>query len=360
MSDRLDDDALLLILDELATPSSDYAVYCASKKALRNVCLASSRLRRLAQPRLFRQVWVVKQLQADALKSSSVVASLGQGTVWFTVGKRGWPGSLPDAVEMAHVLPNVEKLLLSGPSTPGSLNRIASFTKLRHLSLIYSELGGRSMVCTMPLLEELDLHGGFISYVGAPEWLQPRHFPALRILSVVVNEEEAALVGRFELSEILCPAMLAQLDVIHTVQEHVGLQSDLARGIAPPILFSNPLDNDYDNDNDAVLPRHSIFTFPTWAKASTVAGRLRRIVVLVSDSLSSPNAVEPRILVLPRRVLTVAAQDQYVSDAVRRLEAACGDVLRIIWSGDEGTDLLSGGVSREFVRYARELKAARD
>lgn len=128
MSDRLDDDAFLLILDELATPSIDYWDYCDSKKTLSNVCLASHRLRRLAQARLFRQIWVVEQSQADALKSSAVASSLGQGTVWFTVGKRGWPGSLPGALDMAHILPNVEKLLLSGPSTARSLARIASFT----------------------------------------------------------------------------------------------------------------------------------------------------------------------------------------------------------------------------------------
>lgn len=69
MSDRLDDDAFLLILDELATPVSDYDVYCTAKEALRNVCLASHRLRRLAQPLLWRRIWVVKQSQAKKVKS---------------------------------------------------------------------------------------------------------------------------------------------------------------------------------------------------------------------------------------------------------------------------------------------------
>jgi len=128
MSDRLDDDALLLILDELATPSSDYDVYCAAKKALRNICIASRRLRRLAQPLLWRQIWVVEQSQADKVKSSPIVSSLGQGTRWLSVAKLESGGMLPQALKMAHVLPSVEKLLLSGPWRPGSLARIESFS----------------------------------------------------------------------------------------------------------------------------------------------------------------------------------------------------------------------------------------
>ncbi|GAA5847741.1 hypothetical protein JCM9279_005014 [Rhodotorula babjevae] len=358
MSDRLDDDALLLILQELAAPSPIYWTYLTRKRALSNLCLASHRLRRLAQPLLWRQVWVVKQSQADALRSSSAASSLGQCTKWYTVGKRECGNSLPDAVEMADLMPNVEKLLLWGLETPGNLARIASFTNLRHLSLVDSELGGFSMLVMAPLLEELDLHGGFISYPGAAEWLKPRYLPALRILSVVVNDEEADLVGRFELSQILGPAMLAQLDVIHTVQEHVELRSDLARGTAPAVLISDP-EPEEDEDDDASLPRHSIFPISTWAKVPVVAIRLRRITAQVEDSLSSPVAGGPRVVVLPRWVLSLSTRNQDVGDAVQRLEEAYGDAVRIIWSGDEGLSLAFGGVSREFVQYAREVKAAR-
>ncbi|GAA5847702.1 hypothetical protein JCM9279_004990 [Rhodotorula babjevae] len=352
MSDRLDDDALLLILDELATPSSNYDVYCITKTALRNVCLASHRLRRLAHPRLFRQIWVVEQSQADKLKSSPAVSSLGQGTRWYTVGKLAYEDSLPEAVDMAHVLLDVEKLWMTGPWTPGNLARIESFSKLRHLSLFDAELGGSSMVCTAPFLEELTINQSFLSGDGAAEWIQPLHLPALRILSVV-GVGESSMLRRFELIKVLGPALLAQLDVLQTVRSNLEIQSKMALGTAPPVLFLvQPLDNE-------ILPQHSLFMMLDGEEVPSVASTVRYVARRLESAMSSSaGAHGPRVVVLPRRVLSLVERDRDVGDAVRRLEQVCGRDVHIIWSGMKSEDLLAGGISREFVQHVRELKAA--
>ncbi|KPV72180.1 uncharacterized protein RHOBADRAFT_47022 [Rhodotorula graminis WP1] len=350
MSDRLDDDALLLILDELATPSPEYAVYCASKKALRNVCLASHRLRRLAQPRLFRQIWVVKQSQAVVLQSSGVVESLGHGTRWYTVGKREYDGSLPDAVKTARVLPSVKKLLLSGPWTSRNPAHIESFTRLRHLSLVHSELGSH-MVFKAPLLEQLDVHYCFVYIPAAAKWLQPVYLPALRILSVV-KVGEGVMLRRFKLSSVLGPAMLAQLDVLQTDERSLDSQSPLALGTAPPVLFFDP------TFHTPTIPRHSVH--PMLAQVDVVAYTIH-LADEIASTVSSSAALGPRVVILPHKGLALSSSPpayQHLHDAVRRLEQACGRDVRIIWSAEQGMDLLCGGVSRVFVRYARELKAA--
>ncbi|GAA5893349.1 hypothetical protein JCM8208_004416 [Rhodotorula glutinis] len=356
MSDRLDDDVLLLILDELATPSSDYYVYCIGKKALYNVCLASSRLRRLAQPRLFRQIWVVERPRADGLLPPHVVTSLGRIATWHIVGKPENEDSLPKAVDMTRVLPNVEEFRLSRPHPTSrlvieNLVRIEGFTKLRHLSLVHAPLSPSNMICTMPLLQELDLYWSCAFLPDTAVWLKPVYLPALRILSVV-DYREWITPSPPELSEVLGPDMLTQLDVLQTDHHTVDSRSALAVGTAPPVLFFDP-----PCDKPALL-RHSIHPLEGDINAVMKWNAVRPLADALERSVSSSAAVGPRVVVFPRRILSLAAQHPKLDMAVRGLEQTCARDVRIIWSGDEGMDLFSGGISPEFVRYARELKAA--
>ena len=203
-----------------------------------------------------------------------------------------------------------------------------------------AQLVGRDMICTMPLLEELDIHEGFILLSGAVEWLQPVHLPALRILSVVGVREDTSATP-LQLNEVLGPAILAQLDVLQTNQDSLEPTSALALGTAPVVLFFEP------PSYKSTLPRYSLLLL---TKATATIAVMTELIQLPGSA-----GLEPRIVVLPRWVLSLAAQHQMITNSVRRVERVCGRAVRIIWSDDEGTDLVIGGVSREFVEYAREL-----
>lgn len=214
-----------------------------------------------------------------------------------------------------------------------------------------AQLVGRDMICTMPLLEELDIHEGFILLSGAVEWLQPVRLPALRILSVVGVREDTSATP-LQLNEVLGPAILAQLDVLQTNQDSLEPTSALALGTAPVVLFFEP------PSYKSTLPRYSLLLLTKATATIAVMTELVQLAGRLQEALPRSAGLEPRIVVLPRWVLSLATQHQMIANSVRRVERVCGRAVRIIWSDDEGTDLVIGGVSREFVEYARELKAA--
>jgi len=74
MSDRLNDDVLLLVLDRLADPHRDISTVSPKRQALLQVCLASRRLCRLAQPILWRHF---------VLRSLDQVAALEEGRISY-------------------------------------------------------------------------------------------------------------------------------------------------------------------------------------------------------------------------------------------------------------------------------------
>ncbi|GAA5893301.1 hypothetical protein JCM8208_004402 [Rhodotorula glutinis] len=350
MSDRLDDDVLLLILDHLAMPSTDCDVYLASKKVLYNVCLGSSRLRRLAQPLLWRHIWVSDAGPVAALEHVPVESSIGRHTVSFKLGSTKYGGPPQRyAVEVIRFGPG--RILRILRREPVHIDIVGSFSNLRKLSLNDVDLDNSSLTVQLPHLDQLHIYDArAFTATGALDWLRPCGLPALRILSITaVTQAHTSLI---QLDKVLDADLLAQLDVLQTDVAMVHPDSTIALGTAPPVLFFDP------PDHKPTIPRHSVHPMQ---KATDVAG-VSDIVFDVADqvesTMASCAALGPRVVVFPRRVLKLSAQHKDVGDAVRRLEQACGRAVRILWSDEDDMDFTSGGVSREFVRYARELKAA--
>ena len=114
MSARLIDDVLVMILDELALPAHTPCKYHTRQETLRNVCLASRRLRRLAQPRLWRQVVVRSREQYELLvsaasgafgKSSRVLTIVASAAIKVGEAVAGLSSLLPKVVEIRIVSP---------------------------------------------------------------------------------------------------------------------------------------------------------------------------------------------------------------------------------------------------------------
>jgi len=141
MAANLLDDVLVLILEELGRPAHTPEAYRDRQDALRNVCLASRRLLRLARPYLWRQVAVRSRNQLTLLKSpEAAAAALGVRTRLYTVvGSGSGPFNLDEGVGAASLLPEVVELrLTSAPLVTFMLASLEQFTRASTFSLLSS------------------------------------------------------------------------------------------------------------------------------------------------------------------------------------------------------------------------------
>ncbi|GAA5850362.1 hypothetical protein JCM9279_006541 [Rhodotorula babjevae] len=300
MADRVPDEILLAIFDELASsrprgsgtsPSENKEV----QRALVMACLTSRRLRKIAQPVLWRRVVLSSGKQLEGILSTGAAASLGQYTRYYAVES--------DAYDLSVA--------------PGRLSLSSIATTAEDVRT----------------------------------WICPEHMPALRVLHVEVI---LAVGARWALlDELVAPAILAQLDVVRTHWEelhrvpYLVSSVELANSVAPPILVHRQWSAPFS------LPRHTLFSLSASHEAEAMVKDLDEIAHGTSIGVS----VSPSVLVLPKSLLTRTAASPDVVAELQGLEAQLATKgARIIWYEDDYPHDL---VPPEFLRYARELKAAR-
>ncbi|GAA5850296.1 hypothetical protein JCM9279_006519 [Rhodotorula babjevae] len=107
------DDVLLAILDELAQHDYTYQGYKLRQQTLRSVCLASRRLRALAQPLLWRRVAISKSSQIVPLHAQRALGMNTTSCMLFDNGHLGVDWAVA-VLATGAVLPNLQDLELSG------------------------------------------------------------------------------------------------------------------------------------------------------------------------------------------------------------------------------------------------------
>lgn len=135
MSDRFPDEVLLLILDQLTAarmddlPSQQLLHRMGRYKDLLPVCLASRRMRRLAQPLLWQHVANVRPGHLEQIRRSSVASTLGvRMTIYTAMACPSFP--LEEAVDVAGLLPNIRAMHLHSLITDGPwLTSLQSHTR---------------------------------------------------------------------------------------------------------------------------------------------------------------------------------------------------------------------------------------
>lgn len=137
MSDRLDDDVLELVLDELSPLTSTGLAYRDVKRTILCLCRTSRRFRLLAQPFLWRQVQVTGPKQLEQLRACSAATGLGRHTVAYEV-ESPYSHSVNGALAVADVLPNIVKLRVSAAQAPVDVALFAQY----HGASTPSEPGG--------------------------------------------------------------------------------------------------------------------------------------------------------------------------------------------------------------------------
>jgi len=221
---------------------------------------------------------------------------------------------------------------------------------LRRLSLVNVDLGASSPV-SLPQLEQLRLERTIIPSALLTEWLDSAHLPSLKAVRLVAVYS-ALHAGAPSLH--LSPAFLAQVDFVQTPGMSLEAMRDFAHSVNPPFLFASSL--------ASLLPRHLILAphqFEGVARATTT---LRKVGAQVAKAPKlEDEAQHPRVILLPRALEALAAEDCRVEAALGPFVATCAErKARVIWHS-EGENAASERdlVSREFWRYARELKAER-
>lgn len=109
---QLPDEVLLTILDELAPdPSYRQDDDSARRRALCRACLASRRMRRLAQPFLWRRVEVADDEDLEHVRARPGIDVFGRFTKAFEV-RRLKDVSLNDTADVADTFPNLDSMEL--------------------------------------------------------------------------------------------------------------------------------------------------------------------------------------------------------------------------------------------------------
>ncbi|GAA5847717.1 hypothetical protein JCM9279_004998 [Rhodotorula babjevae] len=333
MLDRIPDEVVSAILDQLASPAHDEGLGIDDKAALRHVCLSSSRLRRLAQPLLWRQVFVVHDQQHRKMRSAATTTGLGRHTETYTVGFL--MAHTPAALAVSRVLPNVEDVQLTLERSMPAFRFLEDFTKLRRLDLSGLVLTADPDV-VLPHLDKLSITHSRVDVDSVTEWLQPSNLPALRCLhwSAVVD------VGRTflpQLDTLLHPLLLEQLDYIFTLENALAPDSELGSGTAPPVLHVGGY-------RGAFFPRHALFHSIHFEKPTAAHEKLREITAqLLTATSPDHRGPRPSVVVLPTQVRRVAAQDAHVARALVELERRCSaSRVRVMWfvEGDDGGSFL--------------------
>ncbi|KPV72221.1 uncharacterized protein RHOBADRAFT_47064 [Rhodotorula graminis WP1] len=304
MSDRLNDDVLKLVFDELAPIAFAGSTYRQIKRVLLCLCRTSRRYCAIAQPLLWRHVRVWSPKQLEQLRASSTASGLGRCTVAYDVESQ-YSHSLSDALDVSDLLPNIVALRVLAARGSVDAALLVKHQALENVELRGVHLDGPSAPPSRTLKHIL-IADSMVSTPFLRRWFTPSLLPTLRTVHVERATDLSTSLP-VQLDDILARPLLDQLDCVYTSSEHVDPQSVLGGSVEPPVLFVR-------HDPSAPFPRHS----------------------------------NPRIL-----------PTCGVVEALIRADAT-GQV-RLIWSserqpGSKGPLTLQ---FHEFWQYARELKAAR-
>ncbi|GAA5931319.1 hypothetical protein JCM3775_004992 [Rhodotorula graminis] len=345
MSDRLNDDVLVMILDELAAPAHTLGKYRARQATLRNVCLSSRRLCSLAQPRLWRQVTIRSRGQLQ-LVAAAAPCTLGRHTMYLTiVTSRTLSGGVSDAVAcLSSVLPEVVEIRIGSlPHLDFAL--LSQYRKLRRLHVDRTKLL-KGPCATFPALEELCLHLVFTTSAWVQQQLRAAHLPRLRELHFIPHS------GTIRLDKVVSPAFLGQLDVLQTDILSLPVHCELAQDARSPVVVLHP-----ESGPSQPLPFHTLCDrslFPYLEATKDILSFLAQGLRLTPPAPSS--TTPPRLLIIQvaRRSIDMRPS---VERRLRIVEALCVQKgVRLLWDDEE---LYGERFSPAFSRYARELRAAR-
>ncbi|BGP39299.1 hypothetical protein JCM10449v2_003237 [Rhodotorula kratochvilovae] len=357
MLDRLPDELVLLVVEELAPAPLVLKGYHEAQNTLKALCLTARRYRRLAQPVLWRNL-----VFTDLRRSAKLVQLQGVDTmrdhvrnllVYFS---RPREDGLAPSIELDRVyailplLPNLAGLRLDGSNLFWrrdclELAKLRTGHHLRLLSLVELDCVGAA---TLPQLEQLHLYSITIEPADLARWLDSAYLPQLVAL-YLGDLHEPRIGPRYSHSPH--SHFLAQLDVVHTVDVKTVRAADKATPPSPPValLSSHPW---------ADFPRHVMIVWGAGDDPDPVPYCLHRWADQLDEAAAPFRPREPSSLWLPHAIRTVAAGFPAAQSALEELGEACARAGRRLmwWEGELGEGEL---VSHEFWRYAREIKAAK-
>ncbi|GAA5890578.1 hypothetical protein JCM8208_004921 [Rhodotorula glutinis] len=336
MSDKLDDDVLLAILEHIAEPAFSQRGYRTRQSTLLSACLASRHLHRLAEPLLLRQVRFRSVEQLEQLREHVTATSSGDRTEVYVVRWQERVSHAEVALDVAAFLPRIERMELGGMFQ--SFLPLERHTQLRRLSLWLVELP--NLLPTLPQLEQLAIRDCPVPKLFFKLWLDPSHLPRLRALLLCGVRAPFQFIP---LNSLLSPSILAQLDLVQTDDRSLGAHDPLAWSDEPPCLC-------YHGPRSDAVVRYNLYG-PTSVDAPS-ATRATRCAVDAGVAREQGHASGPFAFVFP-----ASGIDHKVELGVLQLEE---QGMRVLFDhGDSHEPQSSELVSGVFWRLARELKAER-
>ncbi|KPV77482.1 uncharacterized protein RHOBADRAFT_41475 [Rhodotorula graminis WP1] len=351
MSTNLPDELLALIFDHLAADRAHLDTRRGTKQGLASACLASRRLRRLAQPVLWRQVEVRSAAQVDRVRRCAALSGLGGCVVVYRVlpaRQSAPPFPVNKALAASAFLKNVEEVDLSSSQDETlHLGGLVPFSKLRRLSLALFKVS-RSPSVAFATLEHLRLEDCGLPGSPAQPWLRHANFPALRVVDLVDFTGDRLSI-RPTLDDLFGGDMLGQLDYVYVQAAPVGpaADTDLTRR-APPIFLHL-----WDAESH-VVPAFALFLVLDLSSP-------KKMLDAAAAWLARPTAafaVPTPTLVLSTQVRAFASTRPAVASALARFETQCvARGVRLVWVEERGS-LAELFVLPEVQQLSRELRAA--
>ncbi|GAA5924230.1 hypothetical protein JCM3775_005629 [Rhodotorula graminis] len=337
MSDKLNDDVLLAVLEHIAEPAFDQRGYRTRQSTLLSLCLASRHLYRLVEPLLWRQVRFKSVEQLAQLRRRVAAGSPSGLTSVYTVPWQARTEHDEAVLTVADILPNIVHIELSG--TYRSILPLASHSNLRRLSLWQVYLSNSSP--TLPQLEQLAIRDSSAPKYLLERWLDPFHLPRLRALLFCGVRDQGTFLS---LEVVVLPPILAQLEVIQTDDRSLGAHDPLAWSDEPPCLCYHGLTSE-------VVVRYNLYGPTSIDTPSMTRSTRRRIDAGVRREQLRER--RPSVFVFP-----AAGVDQMARLDVPQLEEQGLCVL--FDEGDSHEPQSRELVSHEFWWLARALKAERE
>ncbi|BGP39297.1 hypothetical protein JCM10449v2_003235 [Rhodotorula kratochvilovae] len=366
MLDRLPDELLVAVLDSLAAPAYAPRAYQARQGTLRALCLTSRRLRRLAQPDLFRHVYVHERTRLDQVRDVDDEALRAHTKVYrFELDRsRALEGDkyTPLAAVAAGLrYPNVEEVRVEAVCHALDLRVLGNYSRLRRLFLNGLDLDDPAAV-HLPCVDQLRLEDLCVEPAFLERWLDPEFLPSVKAIylsDLCHDDDETPFFPQLSLG------FRAQVDF---VQSYIAQDDALARygqQDAPPFLFEF-----HRIPRAGVLPRYGLVDLSVFnripdetrlRRAGTLFGVLGDQVEAAARGSDGQPAL--RTLILPASFANVAASDDAVSqaldivpDALRRLRRAGVTLSFSDAAGRPGDDL----VSPVFWAHARKMREGRE
>ncbi|BGP47400.1 hypothetical protein JCM10450v2_003252 [Rhodotorula kratochvilovae] len=186
MLDRLPDELLVTVLDSLAAPAYAPRAYEARQGTLRALCLTSRRLHRLAQPVLFRHVYVhertrldqVRDVDDEALRAHTKVYQFELDRSRALEGDKYTPLA---AVAAGLRYPNVEEVRVEAVCHALDLRVLGNYSRLRRLFLNGLDLDDPAAV-HLPCVDQLRLEDLCVEPAFLERWLDPEFLPSVKAI----------------------------------------------------------------------------------------------------------------------------------------------------------------------------------